>query len=105
MLCAVFASGGSHGCASNACRALFVPEVVVRRSQIDLVDLAGSERVSLSGSTGQQLDESIAINLSNLALANVVAALASISSGALVHMLHEYTVRIGYCSALFQTVL
>jgi kinesin family protein 14 len=54
--------------------------VVTRSSRLDLVDLAGSEKVSIAGSTGARLDEGIAINLSNLCLSNLIAALAVAST-------------------------
>ena len=50
---------------------------MLRHSRLDLVDLAGSERVAVSGAAGARMEESVAINLSNLCLSNVVAALAS----------------------------
>ena len=52
-----------------------------RISVIDLVDLAGSERQSKTGASGDTLKEGIAINLSLTSLGNVIAALASQSSG------------------------
>jgi len=45
-----------------------------------MVDLAGSERVSKTGTTGKRFDEGRKINLSLLALGNVIAALVAKAS-------------------------
>ena len=44
------------------------------QSKIQLVDLAGSERLSKTGSQGETLTEAKLINLSLLALGNVISA-------------------------------
>ena len=43
--------------------------------KLNLVDLAGSERISVSGTSGQRLEETRSINQSLSALANVISAL------------------------------
>jgi len=48
-----------------------------RVGKLNLVDLAGSERVSMTGASGQRLEESKRINQSLSALGNVIAALTS----------------------------
>lgn len=48
-----------------------------RVGKLNLVDLAGSERVSLTGASGQRLEESKRINQSLSALGNVIAALTT----------------------------
>lgn len=47
----------------------------VKVGKLNLVDLAGSERVSVTGATGQRLEESKKINQSLSCLGNVIAAL------------------------------
>ncbi|KAM6312943.1 kinesin-like protein KIF17 [Podargus strigoides] len=48
----------------------------LRATKLNLVDLAGSERQSKTGATGERLKEATKINLSLLALGNVISALA-----------------------------
>lgn len=52
-----------------------------RTSVLRIVDLAGSERLKASGATGQRMGETIAINASLLALANVIKALTAEAGG------------------------
>lgn len=47
----------------------------IKVGKLNLVDLAGSERLSVTGATGQRLEECKKINLSLSALGNVIAAL------------------------------
>jgi kinesin family protein 3/17 len=47
----------------------------VKVGKLNLVDLAGSERVSVTGATGQRLEESKKINQSLSCLGNVISAL------------------------------
>ena len=47
----------------------------IKVGKLNLVDLAGSERVSVSGATGQRLEECKKINQSLSALGNVISAL------------------------------
>ena len=47
----------------------------IKVGKLNLVDLAGSERVSVTGATGQRLEESKKINLSLSCLGNVIQAL------------------------------
>jgi hypothetical protein len=47
----------------------------VKTGKLNLVDLAGSERVSITGATGQRLEECKKINQSLAALGNVISAL------------------------------
>ena len=48
---------------------------IIRRGKLNLVDLAGSERQSKTGATGERLKEATKINLSLMALGNVISAL------------------------------
>ena len=47
----------------------------IKVGKLNLVDLAGSERIRITGTTGQQLEESKKINKSLLCLGNVINAL------------------------------
>lgn len=47
----------------------------IRRGKLNLVDLAGSERQAKTGCTGERLKEATKINLSLMALGNVISAL------------------------------
>ncbi|KAL0277188.1 UNVERIFIED_CONTAM: hypothetical protein PYX00_004555 [Menopon gallinae] len=47
----------------------------IRRGKLNLVDLAGSERQTKTGATGDRLKEATKINLSLMALGNVISAL------------------------------
>ncbi|CAG0912810.1 unnamed protein product [Notodromas monacha] len=49
----------------------------IRVGKLNLVDLAGSERQSKTGATGSRFKEATMINLSLLALGNVISALSS----------------------------
>ncbi|KAJ4456206.1 putative Kinesin-II 85 kDa subunit [Paratrimastix pyriformis] len=51
--------------------------LTVRTSQLHLIDLAGSERQSTAGTAGDRLREGAAINVSLMALGNVISALTS----------------------------
>ena len=53
----------------------------VLSGKLTLVDLAGSERIKKTGATGARVSEAKAINLSLMALGNVVYALTDSSSG------------------------
>lgn len=54
-------------------------EILVK-AKINLVDLAGSERATKTGATGSTLKEGANINMSLMALGNVINALSEISS-------------------------
>lgn len=47
----------------------------IKRGKLNLVDLAGSERQAKTGATGDRLKEATKINLSLMALGNVISAL------------------------------
>jgi hypothetical protein len=55
--------------------------VLFRVSTLSFVDLAGSERLSKSGSQGTRAEETAQINLSLLALGNVISRLADLQGG------------------------
>lgn len=50
----------------------------IKVGKLNIVDLAGSERVSITGATGQRLEETKKINQSLSALGNVIAALTEL---------------------------
>lgn len=52
----------------------------IKYSKLKLVDLAGSERASMTGATGQRLEECKKINQSLMALGNVISSLSSQNS-------------------------
>ena len=70
-------SSRSHSVFSLVLHASHAAQGVTLRGSLSLVDLAGSERLDRSGATGAQLKETIGINKSLSALADVFAAIAA----------------------------
>lgn len=70
-------SSRSHSVFCLHLRATNAAQGVVLKGTLSLVDLAGSERLDRSGATGEQLKETVAINKSLSALADVFVAIGN----------------------------
>lgn len=70
-------SSRSHSVFALHLKAVHVCQGVVLNGTLSLVDLAGSERLDRSGVSGAQLKETVAINKSLSALADVFVAIAN----------------------------